>query len=190
MKELLGVITVVLTFVGYVPYVRDTLKGKTHPHAYSWFVWGLIAILIFVLQTEAHAGPGAYVMLSGGLVSLFIFGLSLRYGKQTITKSDTVFFVLALLATAIWIFAKQPILAIILLWIIDMLGLMPTVRKSWHKPHSETLFLYQTGIIRHGISIVAIASYNFTTLLFPVTWVLINLFMTNILIARRRRFDH
>ena len=179
----------ILTFVGYVPYIRDTLKGKTHPHAYSWFVWGLIAILIFALQTDANAGPGAYVMLSGGAVSLLIFGLALRFGKQSITKTDTLFFVLALVSTGIWVFAEQPILALILLWFIDMFGLAPTIRKSWHKPYSETLFLYQTGIIRHGLSILAIVSYNFTTLLFPVTWVSINSFMTIMLTHRRRTRD-
>jgi len=49
MKEVIGTVTVLLTFAGYTPYIRDTLKGKTHPHAYSWFVWGLIAVLNFAI---------------------------------------------------------------------------------------------------------------------------------------------
>ncbi len=38
MKEFISGIAVALTFVGYVPYMRDTIKGKTRPHVYTWFV--------------------------------------------------------------------------------------------------------------------------------------------------------
>lgn len=58
MKEIVGTIAVVLTFVGYVPYIRDTLKGKTKPHVYTWFVWGLVTLAAFALQMSAHAGGG------------------------------------------------------------------------------------------------------------------------------------
>ena len=32
MKDILGFIAIALTFIGYVPYIRDTLQGKTRPH--------------------------------------------------------------------------------------------------------------------------------------------------------------
>tara|TARA_B100000745_G_C20058043_1_gene360921 strand:+ start:395 stop:511 length:117 start_codon:yes stop_codon:yes gene_type:complete len=34
-KEIIGVITVILGVVGYIPYLRDVLKGKTKPHVYT-----------------------------------------------------------------------------------------------------------------------------------------------------------
>lgn len=190
MKQAIGILTILITILGYLPYIRDTLRGKTKPHAYSWFVWGLITSIIFALQISAKAGPGAYGMLSGGVIALFIFAISLKSGKQNITKSDSIFFVLALISIIVWIFAKQPIIAVVLLWIIDVFGLIPTVRKSWQKPHSETVFLYQTGIVKYLLSIVAISRYNFTTLLFPITWALINTSMTTILLYRRKQTNN
>jgi uncharacterized protein with PQ loop repeat len=38
MKEVIGIIAVIFTFVGYIPYIMDTIKGKTKPHIYSWFI--------------------------------------------------------------------------------------------------------------------------------------------------------
>lgn len=50
LKEIIGMITVILGIVGYIPYLRDVLRGKTKPHVYTWFVWGLITLIIFALQ--------------------------------------------------------------------------------------------------------------------------------------------
>lgn len=187
MKELLGAIATLLLFISYVPYIRDVLKGKTKPHIYSWFVWGLLSLLVAALQIKKGAGPGAYVTAAAALVSLFVFLLGLRNGKKDITKTDTTVFVMALLATGIWLFAEQPLTSMILLVSAGTLGSIPTFRKSWHKPQEETLFFWSLSPIRHLISIGAIVSYNAVTLLNPVTWVVINSAMTLLLILRRKK---
>lgn len=190
MKEAIGIIAIILAFVGYAPYIRDIIKGKTHPHAYSWFVWAFITIIIFALQINDNGGAGAYVTLAAGLAAFLVFVLGLIYGKHDITKSDTLFFVSALVATAIWVFAKAPVLSVTLLVFIDMLGFVPTIRKSWNKPHSETVFLYQLGAFRHGLSILALTSYTFVTVLFPATWALANLLFVIILVSRRHQLSN
>lgn len=50
MKELISTVAVILTFVGYGPYIKDTLKGKTKPHVYTWFIWGLVTLIAYALQ--------------------------------------------------------------------------------------------------------------------------------------------
>lgn len=50
MKEFISTIAVILTFVGYAPYIKDTLKGKTKPHVYTWFIWGLVTLIAYGLQ--------------------------------------------------------------------------------------------------------------------------------------------
>jgi hypothetical protein len=40
-----GVIAVILTFAGYIPYLRDVFAGKTKPHIYSWFLWGFDVLI-------------------------------------------------------------------------------------------------------------------------------------------------
>ena len=115
MKEIFGIISVIIAFVAYIPYLRDTVRGRTHPHAFSWFVWGFLAIIVFLVQLGSGSGFGAYTTLAGGVISFAVFGLGLRYGKKDITCTDIIFFVLALIATVVWIFTDQPLLAIVLL---------------------------------------------------------------------------
>ena len=186
MKEFLGLTATVSVFVAYIPYVRDVLRGKTKPHVYSWFIWGLLSLLVAGLQLQEGAGPGAYMTLAAGFVSFFIFFLGLRNGKKDITKTDTAVFILALFATGIWLLAEQPLTSMILLVGAGTLGSIPTFRKSWHKPHSETLFYWAISPFRHALSMGAITSYNAVTLLNPLVWVVINSVMSVMLIFRRR----
>lgn len=187
MKSIIGILAVVLTFVGYIPYLRDTLKGKTKPHIYSWFLWGFVTLIAFALQVSAKAGPGSYVTLAAAVVSLIIFALGTRQGNKDITKTDTIFFILGFVAIAIWLFAKQPVISIILVSLIDMLGFAPTFRKSWNKPYSETLFTYILNAFRHGLSILALQNYSIVTWLYPASWVLANSLFSLMLIFRRRK---
>ena len=150
-KVIVGLIASLLVFVGYAPYVIDTLKGKTKPHIYTWFIWGVVTLLVFFFQFNAGAGAGSWLTLSAGLVCLFIFMLSFRHGARNITRLDAVFLMLALVALGLWVITKQPLVSVILLVVIDMLGFIPTIRKSWNKPYTETLFSYGLSTFRFAI---------------------------------------
>lgn len=186
MKEIIGSIAVLLTFVGYVPYIRDTVKGKTTPHVYTWFIWGLVTSIAFGLQISDKAGPGAFTTLAAAIVCFIIFGFSMRQGKKNITTADTIFFLLSLVALVLWLFAKQPVLSVILVSSIDTLGFIPTIRKSWHKPHEETLISYLTNTFRFCLALLALQRYTLITTLYPITWVIANGLFSVYLIVRRR----
>ncbi|OGH90129.1 MAG: hypothetical protein A2537_03605 [Candidatus Magasanikbacteria bacterium RIFOXYD2_FULL_36_9] len=188
-KNIIGIIAVLLTFVGYAPYVSDLLKGKTRPHIFSWLIWVISTSIIYALQVSAGAGLGSLVTLTVAIISLFIFIIGFKNGKKDIKIVDVLFLVLALLAIPLWLIVKQPVLSIILLSAIDMLGFAPTVRKSWNDPYSETLSFYIITTFRHGLSVVALAQYNIITVLFPVSWVVANALFSVVLIIRRKHFS-
>jgi hypothetical protein len=187
MKDVIGIIAVVITFVGYIPYIRDTIKGRTKPHIYSWFIWAFVTFIIFALQVFGHGGAGTFTTLATAVLCLIIFILGLRNGEKNITKFDTVTFIVALIATGIWIFTKQPMISNFLIVTINTLANLPTIRKSWAKPYSETLITWELGAVRNFLGIIALANYSLLTWLYPVTNLLINIFVSLILIIRRRK---
>jgi hypothetical protein len=70
-----------------------------------------------------------------------------------------------------------------------MLGFAPTIRKSWNKPFSETLFTYELGAVRHALGLSALSSYTFVTVLFPLTWTVANVLFSSMLIVRRAQIN-
>src|SRR5688572_25194483 len=114
MKEIISAIAVLLTFVAYIPYYRDILKGKTHPHIYSWSLWSLLTVLLVALQIKGGAGPATWVTAAAGLLCIGVVLLSFKSGKKDITVSDTIVALLSLISIGFWLIADQPIISIIL----------------------------------------------------------------------------
>ncbi len=187
-KDLIGITAIILTFVGYVPYIRDVIKGKTHPHVYSWFIWGFVTAIAFALQVTGGGGVGAYVTLAAAIMCTTVFVLGMMgKGKKDITKTDTAFFILAFVALGFWLIAKQPVVSVLLTTGIDLLGFVPTIRKTWNKPHSETLSFYILNTIRFALAVISLQKYTIITAAYPIAWVLGNGLFALLLIVRRKQ---
>ncbi|HVV66605.1 MAG TPA: hypothetical protein VHB72_00845 [Candidatus Saccharimonadales bacterium] len=187
MKEIIGIAAVILSFVAYAPYFRDIFARKAKPHPYSWFVWGLTSILIFALQISHGGGAGAYTTASVAFISFAVCLLAYRNdGIKDITTTDTAMLIMALIATALWLFAKQPTLSMILLIAADMCGFAPSIRRAWYNPYGETATMWGTNAMRHTLSIFALQKYSLLTLLNPVVWAIGNFCFTLMLIFRRQ----
>ena len=186
MKEIIGGIAVVLTFLAYIPYYRDILKGKTHPHIYSWVLWCLLTILIVALQIKGGAGAATWVTASAGLLCIGVIVLGLRKGQRDIAVSDAITAALSLIAMGLWLIIDRPLAAIILAVTADLLAFYPTVRKSWHKPHTETLSLYVTNTLRFALALAAVENYTLLAMLWPAAWVVANGAFSLLLVSRRK----
>lgn len=184
-KEILGYIAVFLTIAAYVPYYRDILRHKTHPHIYSWSLWGILTALLAVLQVKGGAGVAAWVTIVVGVLCVGVVGLSLRKGKRDITITDSIVAGLALVAIVFWLLADKPLVSMVLAITADMLAFIPTVRKSYHKPYSETLSMYVTNVIRFMLAFAAIETYTFLSAAWIITWVTANALFSAMLIVRR-----
>lgn len=186
MKEILSIIAVVLTFVAYIPYYRDILKGKTHPHLYTWSLWGLLTILIVALQIIGGAGPAIWITVAAGVMCVGVVVLGFKGGKRFITKTDTIIAILALAAIISWLFVDQPVLSLWLVIVADLLAFIPTIRKAWHAPYTETLSLYVTNGVRFTIALFALQTFTFLSAGWIIAWISAHIIFITILVMRRR----
>lgn len=187
-KNVLGIIATFLVFIGYIPYIRDIVRGKTKPHIYSWFLWCFVTSIAFALQISDGAGTGAFVTLAAALMCLVVIIVGFVYkAKVEIKKIDTVFFLFAFVALGVWVLAKQPILSAILTVLIDLLGFAPTVRKSWNQPFTETLSFYYLNSLRFGLAVIALQKYSLITALYPISWLVANSIFALVLVVRQKQ---
>lgn len=187
-KNIIGISATILVFLGYIPYLRDVVKGKTKPHLYSWFLWALVTFIAFALQLSGGAGSGSFVTLAAALMCTVVIILGfIQKSKIAVTKTDTLFILLAFVALGLWLIAKQPILSVILATLVDLLGFAPTIRKSWSHPHSETLSFYYLNTLRFGLAIIALQKYTLVTALYPISWLAANGLFAIMLLVRQKQ---
>ncbi len=186
MKEFLGIITIILAFVGLIPYIIDIFRNKTKPHVFTWMVWALVTILAFLAQWRSGGGAGSWTTGATGLLTIFIAIVSLVKGTKDIVKLDVIIFIGALIAIIPWLLSHDPTISVILLTIINSSAYIPTIRKTINDPTSETLSSYIIHASRHLLSILALSSYTIPTFFYPLINASMNITVATIIIYYRR----
>lgn len=182
----IGLFSLIVGIYSYALYYKDIFAKKTKPHRFTYLVWTLITTISFFGQIVSGAGPGAWVMGLTVLGCLGIFILSFKYGEKEIVLADWLALSGALIALISWVITRSPTIAAILISLTDALALVPTIRKSFHKPYDETLISYFIGGLQFAISLFAIQSFSIATAFYPASIALINWSFAVMLIIRRR----
>lgn len=186
-KEILSIAAIALTFIAFFPYIRAIIKGTLKPHVFSWIIWGSTTFVVFLAQLVDHGGVGAWPIGVSGIISLFIAWLAyLKRAALAITRTDRLFLVSALSALPLWYVTSDPLWAVVLLTVIDVLGFGPTLRKAYAFPHSESLLFFALFAARNLIVVMALEHYSLTTVLFPAVIAAACLLLMALIAYRRR----
>ncbi len=168
-RELLSIAAIALTFIAYFPYIRSIRRSTTKPHVFSWVIWGASTFIVFFAQLAGDGGAGAWPTCISGLISLYVAWLAhCARADESITRADRVFFTLAAISLPLWYFTDDPLTAVVLLTLADVLGCGPTFRKAWYKPYEEHATFFGLIVLRNCLAIAGLEHYSFTTVLFPV----------------------
>ncbi len=187
MKEIIAVIAAVIAVIGNVPYLFDIIKKRVQPHPYTWLVWTIVSGITFFGGLAKGAGIGALPTGVAESFTLIIFLFSLQYGFKQIVKTDTYFLIIALLGLIPWAITRDPTISVVIVVSIDAVAFIPTLRKTWRQPTSETPLLYSMNVLRHGLTLFSLQAYNIATTLHSIAMIIINSVMTGLIIIRKRK---
>jgi hypothetical protein len=183
--EIFGLFSTLLMLCSRANYFNAIFRGHTRPHAFSWFIWGIISSIGFAAQVAEGAGAGSWARGFGAATCFILVFISMFKGARDIKRSDWTTLAIALLAIPLWVATKTPVWSVILVCMIDAIGYFPTLRKSWAKPHEETARSYMFSCGSALFSLFAIEHYNLSTWLYPASLVLTNGCMVAFLLWRR-----
>lgn len=189
MKELIGIITVIMTIGIHLPYLIHTIQGKIKPHPFSWFIWSSLMAVAFVAQVIDGAGAGAWMNGATLAIASAIIFFSIRNGFDEITAFDKCIFAMGVLSIPLWILTQDPLASVIVVTTANVIAYIPTFRKAWYKPYEEALYLFAVNVVRHILAVLAIEQYLVTTALFPVSLVFTNASVAFFLIWRRMQLN-
>ncbi len=158
-----------LSVFGASSYVRDTLRGVTSPNRVTWSLWGLEGILGFAVEIQQHIGLASITTLMLGLVPVVVVAVSFRnpHGVWRISTFDIVCGSISLAGLAFWGFVNQPTIALISFVAADQVAALPTIRKSWIAPGSESPRVFLMGVLSCGITLLTLKSATTAGVLFP-----------------------
>lgn len=181
----IGIGSLIVSTISYVIYITDIVKGKTKPHSFSWLVWSVLGLTVYLIQVTEEAGAGAWVNGYSAIACAVIFLLALKFGEKKIVLVDWIFLLGAAAAYVLWLITKQALPSIILLTIIDFFGFLPTYRKSYHKPFEESASIYWLSSLKYVLSILAFSHWTLVNLFYPVALILFNGLFAVVLYLRR-----
>ncbi len=185
MKESLAIIASLLAIVGNVPYLWDIVKRKVQPHPYTWFVWSIVSCIIFFGQLAKGAGVGAIPTAASEIFTIIIFFFSLQYGFKQIRFVDNIALAIALLGLIPWYITKDPTISVIIAVSIDFIAFIPTLRKTWAYPKTETPVLYSMNVLRHILMLFSLQAYNIATTLHSIVMITTNTIMTALILRKK-----
>jgi hypothetical protein len=186
-RGILGFAATIIALISYVPYFRDIVARKTKPHAFTWLIWGVLTGIAFVGQLAGHAGPGAWVTGFTAVICLAIAAIAAVGGERNIARLDWIALAGAGLALVVWFLTRGPLLSVILITIIDNVGFVPTLRKSYYRPGEETMSTFVLSGLKWVLGILALDHLSVTTALFPVSIVVASWLFVVMLLVRRKQ---
>lgn len=185
-KIVFWLISLIFTFLSYFIYYKSIFKGKSKPHIFSWFIWGLISTIICIIQIYDNAWIWAINTWFVALLCLWIAFLSFKKWEKEITKVDKISLGVGLLSIILWIFTKDPLYSVLLLIGIDLFWFIPTFFKSYKKPYEENGNAYFLASLGYWFSILAMSHISFLTVGFIIFTFVSNLLLSILIFYRRQ----
>ncbi len=188
-KLILAILAAIVGVAGFYPYLRDIFKKETKPHVYTWLIWSITLGTAAAGVVKGEGGYGALVFVLETFLNFFVFLLAFKYGSNNITRGDTVSLIAALLAILIWWQLGNPLLAVLMVSLIDGIGYIPTYRKTYKEPRSETPSFWLLMVVSDILFILSLAEYNLLTLSYVIVLTVSNIAVLSICLLRRAPKD-
>lgn len=169
-----SVTAVGISLVAYIPYLIDMFRGKNRPHLYNWISTVLITVVVAYIQLIGGAGVGAIPTIIGAGVDSVVLFYCFRFGTKDIVFMDKICLSITLAGVIFYIiFNRQPVLSLAILTVAEIISFIPTYRKTRNDPYSESLPSYFLLMIKLGLILIAVQTYNLLTVSYSVSWLLV-----------------
>jgi hypothetical protein len=185
LKLVATILSMALGALAFLPYLLSIKKDTTRPHPYTWLILTLTQATATAGLFAGHAGLISYGFLTGTLMTGIIFLLSLRHIKESVAKGDNIILAAALIAMLMWWIFDHHRVAIFMVSVIDFIAYIPTMRKVWRDPRSESGVAWALFALSFLFALLALESYNMLTVPYLIAVLLADTIIATLVFARR-----
>ncbi len=189
---ILIIISISLSLFGSYKYIYDTIKGTTRPNRVSQSLWA-IAPLIGVgaaISSGADWMTTIRTFMAGFIpLTILIASFANKNGYWKTTKFDYFCGMFSVIALFFWLIIDLPVYAVLLAAIADLFAAIPTIKKSWTNPESETGIAYILSFFSVIVIIPTIKTFDIQNTAFQIYLLLVNVIII-FSIYRKRIFRY
>jgi hypothetical protein len=191
MKEYVVLIGAIASMVGCIAYIRAMFLGKTKPNRVSWLMWSIAPMIGSAAALSSGVTWSVLPVFMAGFspMLIFIFSFAIKNAYWKSTPFDYVCGLFSLAAIVGWILTSNPVVAITFSIIADLTAGIPTLKKSWLHPETESPGPYVGGLLNDFTGFVAIRLWNFTSAGFLIYLALYNVFVLSFLYRKKLRMN-
>jgi len=187
MLQYLVLVGVVFSLCGTIPYLINTIGGGTKPNKISWLMWAVAPLIAtFAALSKGVTWAVVPVFMSGfGPLCVLVVSLFSKKAYWKLTVFDYFCGLFSVLALVLWLITKEANVAIIFAIISDLFAAIPTLKKAWIHPETETVTIYITGLISSLTSYAAVTNWIFPEYGFATYLVAVDAFLIFSIYGRR-----
>lgn len=184
-QSTIGLLAGIIGFLSFIPYILETLNRKISPNRATWIIWAVLGIIIAVSYYSAGARSSAWVPAAYAVGIVIMALLTLKYGEGGWTKLDIVCLVGAGLGLVIWALTNNPVLPLYLTIAIDAIGAVPTIKKAYERPETESRTSWLMFLVANTLNLFAINEWTLVVASYPVYVFVLSIVMSWLL-ARKK----
>lgn len=182
-----GKVAGIISFAAFVPYIFAILKRTARPNRATWWIWTTVGFMIGASYYSSGANHTIWVPVSYIIGPAIIAVLSLKYGEGGWNWFDRSCVIGAGVSVALWWVFSSPLVALLINLFIDLLGALPTIRKSYREPEGEDRTTWVLFTIGNAINVFAIEVWAFAIAVYPIYMFLIDVAILAPLIWPRKK---
>ncbi len=183
-RLLIGIIATVLNIAGYIPYIRDILRGKVKPQRITWGIWTVLTSIAAYNQVVNGGGWSSLFFISTTFLVAITFIMSLRYGVGGASRLDMISLFLSGGLLLYWVISRETRYSTLIAVVIDGIGAVPTIVKTRLAPDTESYPQWVFAAIGGLFTIFAVESGDWVLVIYPVY-----IFVFNALIVATKFFS-
>lgn len=165
---IIGQMAGILVVISYIPYIRSIVQGKTKPERATRAIWAVVAIVIFLSYVASGARETAWVAFMYAIFNIIILILSFKYGVGGSNKLDIICLLGATIGVFLWIVTKNPLTAFYASIFVEILGFIPTLKKTYLYPKTENTLAWVIGTCAALLNLFAITNFKPEIVTYPV----------------------
>lgn len=176
------------SFLYFVPYLVTVCQGKTRPNRASWWIWGTNGLIMCASYYFSNGATNTlWALFFPVIAQLIIAVLSFKYGQGGWNRFDKICLSSAGVGLVLWWRFNSPLIALALSLVVDFMGALPTIKKSYYEPKTESLvswFVYGIGTF---LNLFTIKNWSIEIAAVPLYVFFINVIIVSLLLLPKVR---